>query len=168
METLESMSLEEEGKQMLISEAAIDHLEGTARWGKFLSIMGFILIGFMAVSAMVSRLIFSSLFDQAGQDVFNDFGSADMADAFETAPSFFTFVTLIFILLYFIPTWRLFKFSTDTLSACRSQNPALLESAFKQQKFLYQFIGIIALLLVGTYVLLALIILIGLGVGVLL
>lgn len=114
------------------------YLAETARWGYFLSIVGFIGIGFMVLAGLFMGSFMSTL----------GMGAAGMI-----SPAIFTVMYLIIAALYFFPVLYLFKFSTKMKVALRSDNEAELTTSFQNLKSLYKFMGILTAIILGLYAL---------------
>ncbi|MBX2871152.1 MAG: DUF5362 domain-containing protein [Saprospiraceae bacterium] len=116
------------------------YLAETAKWGYFLSIVGFIGIGFMVLAGLFMGSFMSTLgLGAAGMGLIN--------------PAIFTVIYLLMAALYFFPVLYLFKFSTKMKVALRSDNEAELTTSFQNLKSLYKFMGILTAIILGLYAL---------------
>ena len=123
---------------------SVNYLNGTRRWTLFLSIIGFIGIGFMLIAA-IFMLTASSLIPDMPF-----FGGA-------AATVFF----LLFALLYFFPVYYLLKFSTLSKLAIDGNDSNLLEEAMRYLKMMFTFMGILVIILLSIYLLIIIIALFG-------
>lgn len=114
------------------------YLAETAKWGYFLSIVGFIGIGFMVLAGLFMGSFLGSL----------GMGAMGMVN-----PAIFTVMYLVLAALYFFPVLYLFKFSTKMKVALRSDNEAELTTSFQNLKSLYKFMGILTAIILGLYAL---------------
>lgn len=128
-------------------------LSNTARWGKFLSIMGFIFIGLMVVGGLFASTLMSTVADDAG------YGSGIMGGAF------FGFFYLIFALLYFFPVLYLYKFSTKMERGLRARDEETVTESFRNLKSLFKFMGVLTIVMLSFYALMLLAVTIGIGTG---
>ncbi|MEO1050546.1 MAG: DUF5362 family protein [Bacteroidota bacterium] len=112
------------------------HLDEIKKWVKFLSILGFIFVGFMVLIALFMGTVFSSL-------------GADLP----LPGILFTFMYLVIAALYFFPILYLFKFSSALKTALASDNEQALAEAFGNLKSHYKFIGILSIIVLGLYAL---------------
>ena len=120
-----------------ISGRAESFLKETAKWARFLSILGFIGIGFLVLVA----LFIGAFMNVMGGDQL-------------PFPSFvLTFVYLLIAALYFFPVLYLFRFATYTQRALRTADQSTLDDAFSNMKSHYKFIGILAVVVLAFYVL---------------
>ena len=114
------------------------YLAETAKWGYFLSIVGFIGIGFMVLAGLFIGTFMSTL------------GMAELA-LFN--PAILTVTYLIIAVLYFFPVLYLFRFSSRMKVALRSDDEAELTNSFQNLKSLYKFMGILTAIFLGFYAL---------------
>ena len=124
------------GGSVLNSEIK-SYLAETARWGYFLSIVGFIGIALIVLIGLFFVGFMASLLGQAG--IFS--------------PISLSFSFLFGAVLYFFPVLYLFRFSSKMKLALRTDNEAELTSAFENLKSLYKFMGILTAIYLGINVL---------------
>lgn len=127
------------------------YLKETAKWGKFLSIVGFVGIGFFVIAAFGMGTIFSKLSNQPGMEAF---GGMNMGFGL-------TFIYLLMGLVWFFPVLYLFKFSTGVLKNIESFNSYAIEIALGNLKSLFKFYGIVTLVFISFYALVIVFALIG-------
>ena len=122
--------------QLTVSPLASGYLNETGKWGKFLAIVGFCVIGLIVMMGLFAGTIFSS-----------------MGEALPF-PGFLMGLIYVGIgLLYFFPVYYLFKFSNQVRTALISKNSQQLDSAFENLKSHYKFIGILMIITLSMYVL---------------
>jgi hypothetical protein len=134
-------------EQITLTSGAKKFLRETAKWGKFLSILGFIAIGLMLMGSF-----FISAF-------YNTIPQADMMP-FDLG----IVVTLIYIvvaLIYIFPIYYLYQFSVKMKEALISKDDAVLVTAFEMLKSHYKFIGVFTIIMLSVYLFAAVISLIG-------
>lgn len=118
------------------------YLYETAKWGKFLSIVGFVMIGLFAIIMLF--VVF------AGGALMSEFGEAG---AMAGAGMGFTVVFYMLILgLYLFPTLYLYRFSTKMKIALDSNDQQNLSESFMNMKSVFKFWGIFTAIFVGFYV----------------
>lgn len=137
----------------------IDHqgnnfLAEAAKWGKFLSIMGFIFCGLMAIFALFAGTLMASMMP--------GLGSAEGTSA-AIGGGFVTVLYLILALIYFFPCLYLFNFSSKMQVALRSNQQDILNTAFRNLKSCFKFMGILTIVILSFWVLA---IIIGIGAGI--
>jgi len=132
-----------EDSNLYLNQEAQGFLKETAKWAYFLSIMGFIGIGFMVVLALFIGTIFSTLNSMSGS----------MTPMMGIGTGFISGLYLLIALLYFFPVYYLFKFSSNLKKAFKSNDNDLIHSSFEYLKSHYKFIGIFTLVFVVIYAL---------------
>jgi len=128
--------------EMGLTTASKSYLMETAKWAKFLSIVGFIMIGILVIFAFVFGTVMSNMpeFDEIP-------GMAGIGGVFITV------LYLIMALLYFFPTLYLFRFATKTKIALESSNPEDLTGGLENLKSTFKFMGIMMAVVLGFYAL---------------
>ncbi|MBB6609768.1 hypothetical protein H7F15_01845 [Pontibacter sp. Tf4] len=134
--------------------ASEDFLRNTAKWGKFLAIVGFVGVGFMVLAGIFAGTMLGAAMSQAGGDGFGSAGGG-----------FFTVFYLIFAALYFFPVLYLYKFSDKMKAALDSKDEDLITESFKNLKSLFKFMGILTIVILGFYGLAIIFMSIGAGLG---
>jgi len=107
------------------------HLVEIAKWGRFLSILGLILIGLLIVGFIYMLISRGSLFG---------------AEAFQF---FITFA--IIMLLYIFPIFKLYNFSINALQALNVGSDQQLSTAFGALKSLFRFVGVSTMVVLIIY-----------------
>ena len=113
------------------------YLTDIARWGKFLAIMGFI---FSALIAFFS--FFMSSYVNNGYSSVYTVGQK----------TGIIVVYLIVALIMFFPSLFLFRFSVKMQQALKGSSQELLENAFKDLKSMFTFQGIVAIIVLGLWI----------------
>ena len=147
----EEVSVKEDSEEfdLTISEKAISSLEETRKWTKFLSVLGFIFVGFIVVVALSFGSIFSSVPIPGSIGEMNSFPSG--------IGYLITFVYLVMGLIYFFPTWYLFKFSTQVNKVISQKDNDALDEAFGNHKSFYKFFGVFSIIFLSLYAIFGLI-----------
>jgi|HubBroStandDraft_1064217.scaffolds.fasta_scaffold44342_3 uncharacterized membrane protein YjgN (DUF898 family) len=145
-----------------LDHESIDHLTETARWGKFLAIVGFVSCGFIIIMAfVVGALLSGSLLstfpgysNRIDTGVFGLLGGAMIGGLYS-----------LFAVIYFFPCLFLYKFSVRMKAALSTDDQVKLNQSLKAQKFLFRYVGIatiigvalgiLELLAVGVFALVA-------------
>lgn len=123
---------------LTISSDAVGYLKEVGKWSKFLSIVGFVGIGFMVLIGLFAGTIFSAI----GQ------GNADMP----FPPFLLGGIYIVIAAIYFFPVYYLFNFSTKIQQALASRDNSILNDAFKYLKSHYKFLGIFVIITIGLYI----------------
>lgn len=122
---------------MELNEQANKFLLEIAKWATFLSIVGFVTIGFMIILSFSIGTILSQVPE-------NNMG---------ISPQFFSFFYLIFAGIYFIPVYYLFQFGSKTKKAIINNDTDLLTFGLKKLKSHYKFLGIVTIIMVSLNIL---------------
>ncbi|PID67582.1 MAG: hypothetical protein CR968_05930 [Flavobacteriia bacterium] len=148
--------MEDNNQNLYLSESAKAYLKETAGWAKFLAIVGFVMLGLMVIAGFSMGALFSAmpqLSDQPGVDMPRSFGAA------------MGFIYLIIALIYFFPLYFLFKFSTNIKQAIETNDEQVLTESFNFLKRHYKYVGIMMIIVLGIYVLMFLLVMLGMGAG---
>lgn len=138
-------------EQLSLNGSAKSFLRETAKWSKFLSILGFIGIGLMILFGLFSTTIYSPLFDAMVQQQPMPFNMG----------TFMKVWFIIMALIYFFPVYYLFQFSRKLKIALRSKDDSDLSSAFESLKSHYKFIGVFAIIILSLYALVFIVAMLG-------
>jgi hypothetical protein len=126
-----------------IDNQAYEYLESTAKWAKFLSIVGFIMIGFMLLAGLFAGSVFTLFSSEMNQS-----GAMSAAEG-----TILSVVYFVFGVIYFFPCLFLFQFSSRMLTALHSSDQATLNSSLSQLKACFKFFGIVTIVCIGMYIL---------------
>ncbi len=126
-----------EGK-MTITPQIKTFLKETAKWGKFLAIVGFIMIGFFVVFAIFAGTIMSGVL-------------SEMSGPSAVSGGMITVIYLLLGLIYFFPVLYLYRFSVKMQTALKNDDQEFLASSFENLKSCYKFMGIFMAVVLGFY-----------------
>lgn len=130
-------------QNLVITEVVKDYLLETAKWAKFIAIIGFIGIGFMILFALFFGTLMGAL------------GAATTFSGESGVPlfmgGFFTVFYILIILLYFFPIKYLYDFSTKVKNAIQINDQQLFTEAILKLKAHYKYIGILMMVVLGLY-----------------
>lgn len=138
--------LEEEN--LRITDQIKLNLRATAKWAKFLAIVGFVNIGLLVLIAiwmlsMASSLPTDDMFPQAG--------------VFDGIFHYIAYFYLIICIILFFPTLYLYRFSTNTLKSLDNDAQFDFEAGIANLKSFFKFIGVMTAISLGLYAFLLLI-----------
>jgi hypothetical protein len=130
-------------------ELQIDHnittyLKETARWAKFLAILGFICCGFMVLIALFAGTFITAMLNMSGNMVGGT--GAGITGAMGAVISF---LYIVIGLLLFLPCLYLYNFASRMQIALRTNDQEQLTRSFKNLKAHYRYIGIFTLIYLG-------------------
>jgi len=136
MEILDDNKLSNE---LQLNEQTKGFLLETAKWAKFLSVLGFIMIGLMVLGGLI-MLIFAT--------------TSPLARFTGVAGPIGMFVFwLLAALLYFFPVLFLYKAADGLKKGIETWNQQQLTSGFENLKSHYKFIGIVTIVILSLYLL---------------
>ncbi|MGB9745321.1 MAG: hypothetical protein ACPLXM_00125 [Bacteroidales bacterium] len=139
MEDLENKNTQE--NFMLIDQEIKDYLLESARWGKFIAIVGYIGIGFLIIIGLIFMAGFS-------------FASRFSGARFPMVIAGFVYILLAIV--YFFPVNYLYAFSDQMKKGFESNNRQTLASGFSNMKSMFKFIGILTIVILSIYALILL------------
>ncbi|MFD1601681.1 hypothetical protein ACFSJW_16680 [Flavobacterium artemisiae] len=125
--------------ELQLDHAAKDFLKETAKWAYFLSILGYVGIGFLLIFAVFAGTLFSALGSGFGGIGGSSFGFI------------MGFVYFAMAAIYFFPVYYLNKFASNAKRAFRDNDSEALTTSFQYLKSHYKFIGIFVLILLSLY-----------------
>jgi len=127
-------------QELSLTSQAVDYIKTMAKWGTFLSIVGFVSIGLLVLIALFLGTFMNGIAgDVPGWD--NSMGTM------------LTVVYLLFAAIYIYPTWKLFQFSKRAKSAIARNNTIELTESLGNLKSVFSFIGIFTAIILGLYAL---------------
>jgi magnesium-transporting ATPase (P-type) len=126
------------GDQLTVSDQAKRFLSEAGKWGRFISIIGFIMIALMVIFSLFAGVMF---------------GNLPGLDELPFPSAIFSLVYLLIAALYFFPVFYLYRFSYRIREALNRNDEAILESSFENLKSHYKFIGILLIVMLALYAL---------------
>lgn len=122
-----------------LTTSAIGFLKESAKWCKFMSIVGFVGIGLMVLGGLFVMISSSAL------------DSMSETSRFPFPTSVLTIFYLVFAAIYFFPVYYLYQYATKTTIALRSRNQQLLTDGLENLKSHHKFLGIFTLIIISIY-----------------
>jgi hypothetical protein len=149
MESLDSNMVTE--NTSFINGEIRSYLVESAKWGKFLAIMGYIGIGLLILLAlgMMAMGSASPLFPGMSVNV----GAVGL-------------FYIVLAALYFFPVYYLHQFSLKMKQGLTSQDPQSITTGFRNLKSLFKFMGILTIVILSIYALVIVIVVVVAAVGV--
>ena len=120
------------------------YLAETAKWAKFLAIVGFVMMGFMVLFGLFFGTIMGGMMSGLGEEAGGAFGAMSGAMGL---------VYVVMAGIYFFPCYYLLKFANQTKAALASNDSYSLTEALKNQKSVYKFWGIFMIIILAFYAL---------------
>ncbi|WP_421764554.1 DUF5362 family protein [Ekhidna sp.] len=114
----------------------------TAKWGKFLSIVGFIMSGFIVLGGLT-------------------FAGGAFSDLYPGLGGGIGVFYVLFALIYVFPSLYLYRFSTQIKSGIHNDDQQLCSEAYNNLRRLFLFMGVLMIVTLSLYVLIILFALMG-------
>lgn len=128
-------------QELTINEEIKGYLKEASNWTFFLSILGFIGIGFMVLAGIFVAALSGSIPEESNP--YSQFGFS---------MSWIGLLYILLALLYFFPILYLFNFSRKTKSALESSRIEEFTAGFRNLKSHYKFVGILAIVMIVLYI----------------
>ncbi len=120
--------------ELRIDEACQMHLKETAKWAKFLAIVGFVITGIIVLVALFAGAILAEM---------------PGSEAAGVGAGLVTFIYIIIAIIYFFLSLYLYRFAVSMQSALNTSNQEELAKSFMNLKLMNRLIGIIVLAYIG-------------------
>ncbi len=127
----------------------LNYFSEAAKWGKFLSIIGFIFCGLMVLLGIFAGSTLAAL---GGSEAVSMIGGG-----------FFTAFYIIIAIIWVMPFVYLYNFSSKMQVAIRNNDQQTLNHSIKNLKSLFKFLGIFTIIMLSLY---ALIFIFGIAAGI--
>jgi hypothetical protein len=132
-----------------VDHESSSYLGETAKWAKFLAILGFIFCGLFVLGGLFAGSILSGAMGRFGGDSSRISGVA------------LSFIYILGALLYFFPCLYLFNFASKMQVALRNNDQQQMTQSFKNLKSCYKFVGILMIVILAFYALALIITIVG-------
>lgn len=126
----------------LVTQGVLNQLAGTKPWVRFMSVLTFIIAGFMLLGALAILIAGSALATQGNAGIF----AGGMGVVLAVVYAAFSFI-------YIYPAMKLWKYANRIGSLLVSGSTADLEDALSQQRSFWKFLGVFVLTVIGLYLL---------------
>lgn len=137
---------EQDGVEMLVvTEDIRSYIYETAKWARFLAIVGFVLTGWVIILAFSASAFVNALNEVSPGSPLAALGSTVM-----------TVVLLMSALVYFYPSLMLFKYATAAKTAVLFAEQESLVIAMSKMKSFFKFWGILTIVGLAFYMILIL------------
>ncbi len=124
-----------------VDNGNIPYLNEAAKWGKFLSILGFIVITILLVCGCVFAFSGGNF---SSSDLNPELQDLDLPSS--TLGIIFAFYFFLIALIYFFPFLFLYRFSTKMQLAIRTNDQIVLNKSFESLKSLLKFFGVFTII----------------------
>jgi Family of unknown function (DUF5362) len=130
--------------ELQLDQSSINYLNESARWSRFLSIIGFIYCGLMVIMGLFFGSIMTRMLPSMG---------GDAAAGAMIGSGFFGIFFIVMSLIMFFPALYLFNFSSKMRRALNSNDQPLLTESLKNLKSFFKFYGILLIVVLSFYAL---------------
>ena len=127
------------------------YLSETAKWAKFLAILGFIMIGLFVILMLVG-----------GAAAFTSFNDMGYSSGFGTTQ---IIVAVLILALAIIPYIYLYRFAVKMQVALRNNDQANLTASFANLKSCYKYVGIFTIVILSLYLIIFIYGILAVGMG---
>ncbi len=120
------------------------HLHETAKWARFLAIVGMVflilgIIGILFVATALSSFSGPMETEYGGTSPFPIFGAG------------IAFVYIILLVIWFFPLMYLLRFANRVRAALNGNDQQVLNAAFQNLKICFRFLGIVTIIVMALY-----------------
>lgn len=129
----------ENDKNLEINQTAASYLSDTRKWANFVAIIGFVMTGLLVLVGFAFGSLMSDIPNSEALPV--NFSGA------------FGLIYVVMGLLYFVPTFYLYRFASNTRAALLNKDDISLEEALKYLMRFFKFIGILLIIVMSIYAL---------------
>jgi hypothetical protein len=126
-------------EQLTLTSSAKRFLKETAKWSKFLSILGFVGIGLMLIFSIFTGTMIGILQNTVSQPLPKGLAITS------------SITYLLIAIIYFFPMYYLFQFSNRMKKALLMKNDETFEKAFEMLKSHYKYIGVLTIITMSLY-----------------
>jgi len=138
--------------ELHVDQQSSSYLGETAKWAKFLSIVGFVMCGLIVLAALFAGAFFGAAFRQMGMSGGGAVGGA-----------FLSIIYILVALLYFFPCLYLFNFSGKMQVALKNNDQEQLSGSLRNLKSCFKFLGILTIVMLSFYALALLFMMLAVG-----
>ena len=126
-----------QGEHSFINSTEItNYLMETAKWGKFLAIVGYVSIGILILIAIFMMIGLSTMSNLTGA---------------EFPMGVFGFMYIIIGALYYFPVNYLYKYAVQIKKGLKSNDITTITAGFQNLKSLFKFMAIVTIVILSIY-----------------
>ena len=144
MEENEQLLPEATNESLVISEDIRSYLYESAKWTKFLSIVGFVFTALMVLLSLSVGSLMTAMNTAVGEQ-HNPYAAL--------GSGMLTVILLLSAVLYFYPSFLLFKFSNATKQGVLYGDQESLNAGLSKLKSFFKFWGVLMIVILGFYAL---------------
>jgi hypothetical protein len=128
-----------------LDSAIKTHLFETAKWGRFLAIVGFVMCAIIVIAGIVFMVNYddytSRSYRRYNESSVEGLGAAGLV------------MYIIVAVLYFFPALFLFRFSNQMKTALMTDDQSTLTTSFQNLKVLFRYMGVLMIIFLALFVL---------------
>jgi hypothetical protein len=132
--------------ELSIDRESIDLLTETARWGKFLAIVGFITCGLILILSFFAGALLAN-----STAALSPYSNNEVRAATSIGGALLTVLYIIVAVIYFFPCLYLYRFSVRMKAALNTNDQTKLNQSLRSQTMLYRYIGIVTIITLSIY-----------------
>jgi uncharacterized membrane protein len=122
------------------------HLSETAKWARFLAIVGMVFMSLVVLAIILFAVFFSTMSDSLDQ------AGSGASVFFSTGLGIgLAFFYIILLGIWFLPLLFLLRFANNMKRALAGDDQQALNRSFQQLKVCYRYIGIITIIILSLY-----------------
>ena len=122
------------------------HLNETAKWARFLAILGMVVLALGLVVGLMGATVFTTFM---GVQMGNDYGAG--SSAVNTATITLVVTTIIISAVVFFPLLFLLRFANAMKRAIAANDQNKLNVSFQNLKIYFRYLGIVAIIFLVLY-----------------
>lgn len=130
-----------ETPQLIVTEDMRSYIYDMAKWANFLGIIGFVLSAFMLMAALTVGPAINANPEMA--KMLGQFGAMDRAT--------FSLVFFIYGIAFFYPSFLMVRYAAKAKQGVLYGEQANLNEAMAKLKSLFKYFGILAIIIIGLY-----------------
>jgi hypothetical protein len=127
-----------------VDNGNIPYLAEAAKWGKFLSILGFIFCALIILMGLFAGTLMSTMFSQFETQSPGSFGAI--------SGTVIMVYYIVIAIVYFFPCLFLFNFASKMQTAIRNNDQVYLNTSFRSLKSFFKFWGIVTIIVLCIFV----------------
>ena len=124
------------------------HLSETARWARFLAIVGMVFMAFAAVGVLFLSYTMGNIGNNLDSEIGGGAYPSGMFPAFGIGMAIFY---ILLLLVWFFPILYLLRFANRMKAALNGNDQQALNISFQNLKSCFRFVGIITIIILAFY-----------------
>lgn len=126
---------------LTIDPQAKSHLLETAKWARFLAIVGFVFLAFAVLLGVYSTVAVNRF-----EEDYREMGGLGSEGVLSSAGTGVAVMYIIMAVIWFFPLLFTLRFANQLSNALQSNNQELLSTSFQNLKVCYRYLGIITVI----------------------